>query len=110
MHNLPKLKRKHATLRSNITRFVTAINDATEQNTPDILEHFRDHLQETSLNDSSHGSLNDVEYATDVEACKVCIDSAKRAINKKHAQMTLEYRLLCPLHASPPLRFPPIHP
>jgi len=37
--NLPTLKRKRATLRFNITRFVTAINDATEGTTPDDLEH-----------------------------------------------------------------------
>jgi len=85
--NLPILKRKRATLRSNITRFVTAIDDAMEGTTPDDLEHFRNRLQETldqhtSLDDSIHGSLNDVEYATDVETCEVYIDSAKRAIYK----------------------------
>jgi hypothetical protein len=45
--NLPILKRKRATIRSNITRFVTAINDASEGTTPDDLEHFRNRLQET---------------------------------------------------------------
>ena len=45
--NLPIMKRKRATLLSNITRFVTAINDATEETTPDDLEHFRNRLQET---------------------------------------------------------------
>jgi hypothetical protein len=85
--NLPILKRKLATLRSNITRFVTAINDATEGTTPDDLEHYRNRLQETSdhltsLDDSIHGSLNDVEYATDVETFDLYIDSAKRVIYK----------------------------
>jgi len=64
--NLPILKRKRATLRSNITRFAAAINDATEGTTLDDLEHYRNRLQETlhhltSLDDSIHGSLNDVE-------------------------------------------------
>jgi len=45
--NLPILKRKRATLRSNTTRFVTAINDAMERTTPNDLEHFRNRLQET---------------------------------------------------------------
>jgi hypothetical protein len=85
--NLPILKRKRTTLRSNITRFVTAINDATERTTPDDLEHFRNSLQEkldhlTSLDDSIHGSLNDVKCATEVETCEVYIDSVKRAIYK----------------------------
>jgi len=85
--NLPILKWKRATLRSNTTRFVTAINEATGGTTPDDLEHFRNRLKETldhltSLDDSIHGSLNDVEYATDVETCEVYIDSAKRVIYK----------------------------
>jgi hypothetical protein len=85
--NLPILKRKRATLRSNTTRFVTAINDAMEGTTPDDLQHKSNRLQETldhltSLDDSIHGSLNDVEYATDVETSEVYIDSAKRATYK----------------------------
>ena len=94
--NLPILKRKRATLRSNITRFVTAINDATEGTTPDDLEHYRNRLQETDhltrLDDFIQGSLNDVEYATDVETCEVYIDSAKRAIYK--ATRAIDSRLL----------------
>jgi hypothetical protein len=39
-----------------------------------------DHL--TSLDDSIHGSLNDIEYATDVETFEAYIDSAKLAIYK----------------------------
>jgi len=85
--NLPILKRKPGTLYSNITRFVTAINEATEGTTPDDLEYFHNRLQDTldhltSLDDSIHGSLNDVEYATDVETCEEYIDSAKRDIYK----------------------------
>ena len=85
--NLPILKRKCATLRSNITRCATAINDCTEVTTLDDLEYYRNRLQETldqltSLDDSIHGSLNDTEYATDVETCETYIDSAKRAIYK----------------------------
>jgi hypothetical protein len=48
--NLPILKRKRATLRSNITRFVTAINDAMEGTTPGGVEHFRNHLQVRWIN------------------------------------------------------------
>jgi hypothetical protein len=44
--NLPILK-KRATLRSNITWFVTAINDAMEGTTTDNVEHYRNRLQET---------------------------------------------------------------
>ena len=85
--NLPILKRKRATLRSNITRCATAIHDSTEATTLDDLEYYRNRLQETldqltSLDDSIHGSPNDIEYATDVETCEVYIDSAKCAIYK----------------------------
>ena len=103
--NLPILRRR-ATLRSNITRFVTAINDATEGTTPDDLEHYRNRLQETldhhtSLDNSIHGSLNDLEYATDVARYEVYIATAKHAIYKATPQSTL---------ASPALRYPRIHP
>jgi len=59
----------------------------TEGTTLDNFEYYRNRLQETfdqlaSLDDSIHASLNDVEYATDVETCEVYIDSAKRAIYK----------------------------
>ena len=85
--NLPILKRKRATLRSNITRLVTAINDAMEGTMLDDFEHFRNRFQETldqltSLDDFIHGSLNDVEYATDVETCEEYIVSVKRVIYK----------------------------
>ena len=85
--SLPILKRKRTTLRSNIKWFVTVINDSMEETTLDDLEHYRNRLQETlhhltSLDDSIHGSLSDVEYATDVESCEVYIDSAKHAIYK----------------------------
>jgi len=49
-----------------------------------------DHL--TRLDDFIQGSLNDVEYATDVETCEVYIDSAKRAIYK--ATRAIDSRLL----------------
>jgi hypothetical protein len=45
--DLTILKRKRSTLRSNITRFATAINDSTEGTTLDDLEHYRNRLQET---------------------------------------------------------------
>ena len=85
--NLPILKRKRATLRSNITRCATAIHDSAEATTLDDLEYYRNRLQETldqltSLDDSTHSSLNDIEYASDVETCEVYRDSAKRAIYK----------------------------
>ena len=85
--NLPILKRKRATLRSNITRCATAINDPTEGTTLDDLQYYRNRLQETldqltGLDDSIHSLLNDVDYATDVESCEVYIDFAKRAIYK----------------------------
>jgi len=93
---LPITKRKRATLRSNITRFATAINDAAEGTTLDNLEHYRNRQQETldhltSLDDSIHGSLNDVEYATDVASCEVYIHSAKRAIHR--ATRTIDSKL-----------------
>ena len=64
--NFPILKRKRTTLRSNITRCATAINDSTDANTSDDLEYYRNRLQETldqltSLDGSIHGSLNDIE-------------------------------------------------
>jgi hypothetical protein len=79
------LKRKRATLRSNITRYATAINDSTDATTSDDLQYYRNLLQLTldqltSLDDTIHGPLNDTKYATDVETCEVYIDSAKRAI------------------------------
>jgi len=85
--NLPILKRKRATLRSNITRFATAINDTSEETKLEDLEHYRNRLQDTldcltSLDDYIHGLLNDAEYATNVESCEVYVDSANRAIRK----------------------------
>jgi len=99
--NLPILKRKRATLRSNITRCATAINDSTDATTSEDLEYYRNRLQETldqltTLDDSIHGSLNDIEYAIDVETCEVYIDSAKRAIYK--ATRAIDNRQL-PCHA-----------
>jgi len=44
------------------------------------LEHFRNRLQETILDVYIHGSLNNVQYATDFETCEVYIYSAKRSI------------------------------
>jgi len=93
---LPKLKSKRATLRSNITLFATAINASTEETMLEVLEHYRNRLQETlnyltSLDESIHGLLDDAEYATDVESCEVYIDSAKRAIHK--ATRTIDSKL-----------------
>jgi len=67
LDNLPILKRKRATLRSNIKRFVTAINDAMEGTTPDDLEHFRNRLQETL---DQITSLDDFPRFT--EWCGIC--------------------------------------
>ena len=58
------------------------------------LEHYQNRLQETlhhitSLDYSIHGSLNDVEYATDIEGCEVYINSAKRALYK--ATRTIDF-------------------
>ena len=102
--NLPILKRKRATLHSNITSFLTAFNDDMEGTTPDDLEHFGNRLQETldqltSLDDAIHGSLNDVEYATDVETCEVYIDSAKRATYK--AARAIDFTLSASVHYAP---------
>jgi len=65
--NLPIMKRKRATLLSNITRFVTAINDAMEGTTPDDLEHFRNRLHETL---DQLTSLDDSPRFT--EWCRIC--------------------------------------
>ena len=51
----------------------------TEETTQEDLEHYRNPLQETldyltSLDDSTHGLLNDAEYSTDVESCEVYTD------------------------------------
>ena len=43
---LANLKRKRATLRSNVTRFTTTINGFSDTTTLDDLEHYRDSLQE----------------------------------------------------------------
>jgi hypothetical protein len=82
---LPILKRKRATLRSTITRCATAIQDSTEATSLEDLEYNQNRLQEsleqlTNLDDSIHSSLNDKEYAPDVDTCEAYIDSAKRAI------------------------------
>jgi hypothetical protein len=98
--DLTILKRKRATLRSNVTRFATAVNDSTEETTLEDLEHYRNRLQETldhltSLDDSIHGSLNDTEYATDVESLEAYIESAKHAIYK--ATRAMDSKLSAPM-------------
>jgi len=96
----PKLKRKRAALRSNISKFATAINEANKITTPDDLEHYCNRLQETFLahitkiDYSIHGSLNEVKYATYFESYEEYIDAAKRTIYKTSA---IDYWLLCPL-------------
>jgi len=112
---LPILKRKRATLLSNITRFARAINDTTKGTALEDLEHYRNRLQETlnhltRLDDSNRGSLIHVESATVVESWEVYIASAKRAIYKTAHAKILDNRLLYPVSASPPLRYPSIHP
>jgi len=90
--NLPILTLKRYTLRSNITMYFTPINDVTVANTPDDLEYFRNRLQETSLDDSIHGALIDVEHTTDIQTCEVYIHSAKLSIYK--ATSAIDSRLL----------------
>jgi hypothetical protein len=87
MADLSTLKRKRATLRSNVTKFSAAINNSADATTPDDLEPYSGRLQETldrlvSLDDSIHDLLNDEEYASDVDSCETYIDTPKRAIYK----------------------------
>ena len=98
--NLPILKRKRATLLSNVIRCATAIKDCTDATTSDDLEYYRNRLQETLdqltiLDDSIHGSLNDIEYTADVQNCETYIDSAKRAIYKATRASTINCQRPC---------------
>jgi hypothetical protein len=96
-----------------MTRFAAAITDSTEGTRLEDKERSRlqetlDHL--TSVEDPIHSSLNDVEYATDVEGCEVFIEAENVPFTRQHAQLTLNYRLLCLAGASPPLRYPLVNP
>jgi hypothetical protein len=82
-----KLKRKRTTERRKATRFITAINESTENTPLDDYEHYRDRLQETldqliRLDDAIQDFLEDHEYTVDVETCEEYTDSAKRALLK----------------------------
>jgi len=84
---MKKLKRKRTTERAKATRFITTINEFTDDNPLDDYEHYRGRLQETldqlvRLDDSIQDLLEDSEYTADVEACEEYIDSAKRALLK----------------------------
>jgi hypothetical protein len=87
MADFSTLKRKRATLHSNVTKFSAAINNSADATTLEDLEHYRGRLQETldrlvSLDDSIHDLLNNKEYAADVDICETYIDTSKRAIYK----------------------------
>ena len=69
------------------TRFITTINEFTDDSPLDDYEHYRGRLQETPdqlvrLDDSIEDLLEDNEYTANVEACEEYIDSAKRALLK----------------------------
>jgi hypothetical protein len=53
-----------------------------------------------------HGSLNDVEYATDVKSCEVYKVSTKRVIYKATRESTVDYRLLWTVRARPLHHYP----
>jgi hypothetical protein len=80
---MKKLKRKRTTERTKATRFITAINESSENTSFDDYEHYRGRLQETldqlvRLDDAIQDLLDDREYTVDVKACEEYIDSAKR--------------------------------
>jgi hypothetical protein len=84
---LANLKRKRATLSSNVTRFTTTINGFSDTTTLDDVEHYRDRLQETldrltTLDDSIQNLIEDEEYAMDVDTCEEYIERSKRAVQK----------------------------
>ena len=78
-----KLKRKGTTERTKATRFITAINESTENTPLDDYEHYRGRLQETldqliRFDDAIQDLLEYHEYTVDVETCEY-INSAKRS-------------------------------
>ena len=82
-----KLRRKRTTEMAKATRFITTINEFTDDSPLDDYEHYRGRLQETPdqlvrLDDSIEDLLEDNEYTANVEACEEYIDSAKRALLK----------------------------
>jgi len=81
------LKRKRIRERSSITRFSNSVHSFTEETTRDDYEHYKGRLEEAlehmlKLDDTIHDFLTDEEYDTDVTACEVYIETAKRAIQK----------------------------
>jgi len=87
-----KFKRKRTTERTKGTRFITAINESTENTPQDDYEHYRGRLQETldqlvRLDDAIQDLFEDREYTVDVETCEECIDSAKRALLKANQEI-----------------------
>jgi hypothetical protein len=87
-----KLKRKRTTERTKATRFVTAINESTENTPLDDYEHYRCRLQETlvqlvRLDDAIQDLMEDRTYAVDVETCEEYVDSAKRALLKANQEI-----------------------
>jgi transcription termination factor NusB len=89
LHNL---KRRRARERSNITRFVTEVENFTDITTLEDYEYFKDRLHETlgritSLDDQIHELLDDSEYNADLQRCEEYIESAKRAILRTSRQI-----------------------
>ena len=116
---LKKLKRKRNSERAKAIRFITTLNQFTDDNLLDDYEHYRGRLQETldqlvRLNDSIQDLLEDSDYTADVEACEEYIDSAKRALLK--VKQEIGRRLassaanlsVSELSSSPPTARPPV--
>ena len=73
-------------------RFITAINESTENIPLDDYEHYRGRLQETQnqlvrLDDAIQDLSEDHEYTVDVEMCEEYINSVKRAIVKANQEI-----------------------
>jgi hypothetical protein len=69
---MKKLKRKRTTERAKATRFITTINEFTDDPPLDDYEHYRGRLQETldqlvRLDDSIQDLLENSEYTADAE-------------------------------------------
>lgn len=84
LHNL---KRKRTRERTNITRFINAIDSFTEDTNIEDYNHYRDRLEDTltrltQLDDVIHDLITDAEYEADILTCEDYIDNAKRGIQK----------------------------
>jgi len=80
-----KLKRKRTAERTKATRFLTVINESTENTPHDDYVHYRGRLQDTldhliQLDDVVQDLLEDHEYTVDVETFEEYIDSAQHNI------------------------------